>query len=40
MNFAVLACPAQWETDAHTVTDVDRDIEAGYRWMYEAGTAR
>ena len=36
-EFCRAGVPCTLGTDAHTVTDVDRDIEAGYRWMYEAG---
>ena len=36
-EFCLAGVPCTLGTDAHTVTDVDRDIEAGYRWMYEAG---
>ena len=36
-EFCRAGVPCTLGTDAHTVTDVDRNIEAGYRWMYEAG---
>ncbi len=36
-EFCRAGVPCTLGTDAHTVTDVDRDIEAGYRLMYEAG---
>ncbi len=36
-EFCRAGVPCTLGTDAHTVTDVDRGIEAGYRLMYEAG---
>lgn len=36
-EFCRAGVPCTLGTDAHTVTDVDRGIMAGYRLMYEAG---